>query len=74
MLNITPTIAEAAGTKLAATYRHYYGDQEAPFATIRARIRSLIENVVSLGSRASVSGNGRLTIISFASCFNILRS
>ena len=46
MLNITTTIAEAAGTKLAATYRHYYGDQEAPFATILdAAARLIIERI-----------------------------
>ena len=46
MLNITTTIAEAAGTNLAATYRHYYGDQEAPFATILdAAARLIIERI-----------------------------
>ena len=46
MLNITTTIAEAVGTKLAATYRHYYGDEEARFATILdAGARLIIERI-----------------------------
>ena len=46
MLNITTTIAEAVGTKLADTYRHYYGDQEARFATILdAGARLIIERI-----------------------------
>ena len=46
MLNMTTTIAEAAGTNLAATYRHYYGDQEARFATILdAAARLIIERI-----------------------------
>jgi len=46
MLNITTTIAEAVGTKLAATYRHYYGEQEARFATILdAGARLIIERI-----------------------------
>ena len=46
MLNITTTIAEAVGTKLADTYRHYYGEQEARFATILdAGARLIIERI-----------------------------
>ena len=46
MLNTTTTIAEAVGTKLAATYRHYYGDEEARFATILdAGARLIIERI-----------------------------
>lgn len=46
MLNITTTIAEVVGTKLAATYRHYYGDQQPRFATILdAGARLIIERI-----------------------------
>ena len=46
MLNITTTIAEVVGTRLAATYRHYYGDQESRFATILdAGARLIIERI-----------------------------
>ena len=46
MLNTTTMIAEAIGTRLAATYRHYYGDEEARFATILdASARLIIEQI-----------------------------
>jgi len=46
MLNLTTTIAQAVGTKLACTYRHYYGDQEPRFATILdAGARLIIERI-----------------------------
>ena len=46
MLNTTTMIAEAVGTRLAATYRHYYGDQEPRFATILdAGARLIIERI-----------------------------
>ena len=46
MLNITTTIAEVVGKRLAATYRHYYGDQEAQFATLLdASARLIIERI-----------------------------
>ena len=46
MLNTTTTIAEAVGTKLAATYRHYHGDEEARFAPILdAGARLIIERI-----------------------------
>jgi hypothetical protein len=58
MLNITTTIAEAVGTKLAATYRHYYGDQEPRFATILdAGARLIIERIST--SDASPSRQAR---------------
>src|SRR5262245_48789677 len=46
MLNLTTTIAEVVGTRLAATYRHYYGDQEQRFATLLdAGARLIIERI-----------------------------
>ena len=46
MLNTTTMIAEAIGTRLASTYRHYYGDQEPRFATILdASARLIIERI-----------------------------
>lgn len=46
MLNVTTTIAEVVGTKLAATYRHYYGDQESRYATmLDAGARLIIERI-----------------------------
>ena len=46
MLNTTTMIAEAVGTRLAATYRHYYGDQEPRFATLLdAGARLIIERI-----------------------------
>jgi hypothetical protein len=46
MLNLTTTIAQAVGTKLACTYQHYYGDQEPRFATILdAGARLIIERI-----------------------------
>src|SRR5262245_7438172 len=46
MLNLTTTIAEVVGTRLAATYRHYYGDQEQNFATLLdASARLIIERI-----------------------------
>ena len=46
MLNITTTIAEVVGKRLAATYRHYYGDQEAQFARLLdASARLIIERI-----------------------------
>jgi hypothetical protein len=46
MLNTTTLIAEALGTRLAATYRHYYGDQEPRFATLLdAGARLIIERI-----------------------------
>src|SRR4029079_2692825 len=46
MLNLTTTIAQAVGTKLARTYQHYYGDQEPRFATILdAGARLIIERI-----------------------------
>jgi hypothetical protein len=46
MLNITTTIAEVVGKRLAATFRHYYGEQEAQFATLLdASARLIIERI-----------------------------
>jgi hypothetical protein len=46
MLNITTTIAAVVGKRLAATFRHYYGDQEAQFATLLdASARLIIERI-----------------------------
>src|SRR5262245_2951840 len=46
MLNLTTTIAEVVGTRLATTYRHYYGDQEPNFATLLdASARLIIERI-----------------------------
>jgi hypothetical protein len=46
MLNTTTMVAEAVGTRLAATYRHYYGDEEPRFATILdASARLIIERI-----------------------------
>ena len=46
MLNTTTMVAEAVGTRLADTYRHYYGDEEPRFATILdASARLIIERI-----------------------------
>ncbi len=61
MLNITTLAAKAVGKKLAATYRHYYGDQEANFATLLdAGARLLIERI---GSSDALYHNAEHTIL-----------
>jgi hypothetical protein len=61
MLNITTLAAKAVGKKLAATYRHYYGDQEANFATLLdAGARLLIERI---GTSDALYHNAEHTIL-----------
>ena len=46
MINITTLAAKSVGKKLAATYRHYYGDEESKYATLLdAGARLLIERI-----------------------------
>ncbi len=48
MLNTTTIVAEAFGKKLAATYRHYYGDRQANYATLLdAGARLLMERIAT---------------------------
>ena len=48
MLNATTIVAEAFGKNLAETYRHYYGDREAQYATLLdAGARLLTERIAT---------------------------
>ena len=48
MLNITTILADAVGSRLAATYRHYYGDRQARYATLLdAGARLLLERIAT---------------------------
>lgn len=48
VLNTTAMFAKALGKSLAATYRHYYGERQAHYATILdAGARLLIERIAT---------------------------
>jgi hypothetical protein len=61
LLNVTTLAAKAIGKKLAATYRHYYGDREASYATLLdAGARLLIERI---GTSDALYHNAEHTIL-----------
>ena len=61
MLNTTTLVAKAFGKKLAATYRHYYGDDHGNYATLLdSGARLLIERI---GSSDALYHNAEHTIL-----------